>query len=210
MNVQNVRLLRPDESTTATETLAASFDDDPWFRWMLPDDRDRRTWLLWFHRVSVANALKEQTAFTLTDGPDFGAINILLPGVSGVSMLGWIRALRSPPRRLPTWRFATTGLRTQYRLDLLHPKQPVVYVHVLGVHLLQKGKGLGGVLLRQALAMAARRGVSVFLETSNPVNLGFYRRFGLQVTHEIHLDGAPPMWTLQTEGPPRDVLVTYF
>jgi hypothetical protein len=57
-------------------------------------------------------------------------------------------------------------------------------------------------LLRAAFAMAAARQVPVFLETSNPVNLGFYKRFGLNVRAEITLDGAPPLWTLQTDGPP--------
>lgn len=136
----HARALIPGERDVAARTLAASFDDDPLFRWMLPDGRDRRAWIEWFHGVSV---------------------------------------------------------------DAAHPKGPVVYVHVLGVHPAQKGKGLGGVLLREALAMAAREGAPLFLETSNPVNLGFYRRFGLGVQRELRVADAPPLWTLQTDEPPR-------
>jgi GNAT superfamily N-acetyltransferase len=201
--VPTTGLLRPDERPIALDTLVASFDDDPWFRWAMPDARDRRAWLAWFHGVSLARALREGTAFTLGDGPGLGAITVMPPGVAGPGTLDWIRALRTPPRRAPTWRLATTGLRTQARLDALHPREPVVYVHVLGVHPSQKGKGLGGALLREALAMATRRAVPLFLETSNPVNLGFYRRFGLRVRGEINLGDAPPVWVMKTDGPPE-------
>jgi ribosomal protein S18 acetylase RimI-like enzyme len=196
------RALRDDERDLAVDTLARAFDDDPWFRWVLPEAPARFAWISWFHGVSVDLALRARTAVTLADGPSQGAITVLPPGVFGPDMTGWLRALRHPPRHLPTWRLAHTGLRTQARLDALHPREPVVYVHVLGVHPAQKGRGLGGALLRAAFAMAAARQVPVFLETSNPVNLGFYKRFGLNVRAEITLDGAPPLWTLQTDGPP--------
>jgi ribosomal protein S18 acetylase RimI-like enzyme len=196
------RALRPEERVTAVDTLVASFDDDPWFCWAFPDARDRRAWVGWFHDVSVRRSLREGTAFTLDDGPTVGVLSAMPPGVAGPDALGWLAALRTQPRRLPTWRFVTTGLRTQVRLDALHPREPVVYVHVLGVHPSQKGKGHGGALLRAALALAARRRVPLFLETSNPVNLGFYQRFGLRVQSELRVDDAPPMWTMQTDGPP--------
>ena len=129
-----LRPLRADERDLAVDTLARSFDDDPLFRWMLPDDRDRAAWVRWFHGVSVDRALSLGTAWTLDEGPAAGAITVMPPGVHGPSLGGWIAALRSPPRRLPTRRLAWTGLRVQHRLDALHPRAPVVYVHVLGVH----------------------------------------------------------------------------
>lgn len=193
-----LRPLRADERDLAVDTLARSFDDDPLFRWMLPDDRDRAAWVRWFHRVSVDQALRLGTAWTLDEGPAAGVITVMPPGVHGPSLGGWIAALRTPPRRLPTRRLAWTGLRVQHRLDALHPRAPVVYVHVLGVHPGRKGEGLGGALLGRALADAQARGLPTFLETSNPVNLGFYRRYGLAVQAEFRVGDAPPVWTLQT------------
>lgn len=199
----DTRALRADERDTAVATLAASFDDDPLFRWLLPGDRARAAWLAWFHRVSFDHCRASGAVLTVTDGPSHGAILTLDPGAPGTSLRHFLRALASPPRALPSWRMATAGMRVQHAVDSAHPREPVVYVHVLGVHPAQKGRGLGGALLTAALDRARDRGVPLFLETSNPVNLGFYRRFGLRVLRELRVGDAPPVWTLQTDGPPR-------
>jgi GNAT superfamily N-acetyltransferase len=196
------RPLRVDERDAAVETLAASFDDDPLFCWMLPEAHTRRAWIAWFHRVSVEASLATRTAWTLTEGPGLGAITVVPPGAKPPGLDVWIKALRAPPRRAPTWRLASVGLRVQARIDAAHPREPVVYVHVLGVHPAQKGRGLGGALLGEALALGSSLGVPVYLETSNPVNLGFYGRYGLRVRREIRVGDAPPLWTLQTDGAP--------
>lgn len=202
MTPTRTRPLRADERDRAVETLAAAFDDDPLFRWLLPDAVTRRAWISWFHRVSFDHCHAAGVNLTVDGGPSHGAILTTRPGAAGPTVADWLRALAAPPRALPTWRLATTGLRIQGALDAVHPRDPVVYVHVLGVHPSQKGRGLGGVLLREALALATQHRVPLFLETSNPVNLGFYQRFGLRVQRELRVGDAPPCWTLQTDGPP--------
>lgn len=196
------RALRADERDAAVETLALTFDDDPLFRWMLPDARDRGAWLRWFHRVSVEHTLATSSVWTLDEGPGAGAITAIPPGQPGPTVGTWLRALRAPPRRLPTWRLAAVGLRIEARIEALRPTEPNVYVHVLGAHPARKGQGLGGALLRAALRLATERRAPLALETSNPVNLGFYKRFGLKVRHEVRVADAPPLWTLSTDGPP--------
>ena len=69
---------------------------------------------------------------------------------------------------------------------------------VTGVDPSEKGRGLGGALLRAALDEAKALGVRLYLETSNPVNLGFYRRHGLEVRDEFEVHGSPPIWTMAT------------
>ena len=61
-----------------------------------------------------------------------------------------------------------------------------------------KGKGFGGALMRHAGALAAEHGCATHLETSNSVNLPFYRRFDLEVVTEILSHGGPPVWTMTT------------
>lgn len=70
--------------------------------------------------------------------------------------------------------------------------------YVLGVHPSQKGRGLGGALLCDVEGIAKSERVVAHLETSNPDNLGLYRRFGYEVQEEITAHGGPPLWTMTT------------
>jgi len=169
---------------------------------MLPDAPARYAWIAWLHGVSVDHCLARGAVFTLGAGPDRGAITVLPPAAPLPTIATILRGLRSPPRHLPPARLIHTGLRIEARIDAARPKAAVVYVHVLGVHPAHKGKGLGGALLGEALSMAASAKVPLYLETSNPVNVGFYGRYGLTVRDEIRVGDAPPLWTLQTDGPP--------
>jgi predicted acetyltransferase len=56
---------------------------------------------------------------------------------------------------------------------------------------------LGGQLLKQVLKRADDEKVPVYLESSNPKNLDFYRKYGFEVTDEIvPIAGCPPIWGL--------------
>jgi predicted N-acetyltransferase YhbS len=82
-------------------------------------------------------------------------------------------------------------------MDRAHHREPHLYVLVLGVDPARKGQRLGRQLMQHVVAEAARARVPAYLETSNPVNLGFYARFGFEVCQELHArDEAPPVWTL--------------
>lgn len=171
---------------------------------MLPHAPARYAWIAWLHGISVDHCLARGVVFTPGAGPDHGAITVLPPATPLPTIATILRGLRSPPRHLPPPRLIHAGLRLEGRIDAARPKAAVVYVHVLGVHPVHKGKGLGGALLGAALSMAASAEVPLYLETSNPVNLGFYGRYGLKVRDEIRVGDAPPVWTLQTDGaPPR-------
>jgi hypothetical protein len=98
------------------------------------------------------------------------------------------------PRALPTFHFVSRGLRIERRIRALHPAEPHLYVYVVGVR--RKGEGRGAALMRQACALAKSDACKVHLETGNPINLPFYRRFDLEVVTEITDHGGPPVWTM--------------
>jgi GNAT superfamily N-acetyltransferase len=88
-------------------------------------------------------------------------------------------------------------LRIFSTLEKMHPSVPHWYVLILGVHPSHQGKGLGGRLLKQIFEKADSDGVPVYLESSNPKNLDFYRKNGFEVLKEIvPIPGCPPVWTL--------------
>ncbi len=178
--------------------LARSFDDDPMFRYLLPDDRQRAAWLAFLFGNSVELTLADGGAWT-SDAELSAAILMAEPGrypfqwSRGLNYL--VRFWDRPAMPVPTWQLARAGLPVQRALDQLHCKQPHVYVYVLGVDPGRQGSGAGGKMMRHALARADALGVALYLETTNPQNLGFYRHFGLEVTAEVACaPGAPAIW----------------
>ncbi len=97
-------------------------------------------------------------------------------------------SLRTPFHVIKQW------IRIFSQFDGMHPTMPHWYVVVLGVHAAHQGKGLGGKLLGSVLEQADAEKVAVYLESSNPRNLDFYKRHGFEVIDEIVPAGnCPPV-----------------
>jgi GNAT superfamily N-acetyltransferase len=62
-----------------------------------------------------------------------------------------------------------------------HPQTPFIYLLFLGVHPDHQGKGVGSQLLMHLIAQSKKEGKPIYLETSHPPNLPFYRKFGFEV-----------------------------
>ncbi len=100
----------------------------------------------------------------------------------------------TPYRAMEQW------LHIFRKFDKIRPRQPHWYILVLGVHPDHQGKGMGGELLRKVLQRAEEDRVAVYLESSNPKNLDFYRKYGFELTAEIvPVAGCPPIWGLLRE-----------
>ena len=81
-------------------------------------------------------------------------------------------------------------------LAALGPPEPHWYLSVIGVEPTQQRSGSGTALLRRMLARIDGDGLAAFLDTSEPNNLGYYERFGFQVTIELKLPNGIPLWGL--------------
>jgi GNAT superfamily N-acetyltransferase len=195
------RLLERRELDAAARMLAAAFDEDPLFAWLLPDAELREHWLRWFFATGLGQSLDAGGAWVLE--PDVGAIALLPAGAWPISLAKVVASVPTPTRR-PTWRLASAGIHLLRRIAALHPTDRHVYVAILGVHPREKGRGRGGALLRHAAALAREAGVPQYLETGNPVNLTLYRRFGFEVVETIESHGGPPAWTMSTAHGGRD------
>ena len=74
---------------------------------------------------------------------------------------------------------------------------PCLYLVLLRVHPDHQGRGLGGLLLRHFLAAADDAGLPACLGTSEPNNLGFYRRHGCEVVaDEVEPGSGVRFWVL--------------
>jgi len=167
-------------------TLAEAFADDPVWNWMLPAfERKRRLFA-----VLLRHAVPKGHVYTV-EGLD--AVTIWSP--PGEWKLPASAMLR---QALPMIYAAGSGLpRLLGRLGEIEKLHEVVpqkhwYLDFIGTSHSARGKGLGSALLEDGFS----HGLPVYLESSNPRNLGFYKRHGFQVTAEPAMKAGPPQWTL--------------
>lgn len=184
-----VRAERDDRAAIAA-ILAAAFADDPVWSWMIPESRRGRRLAALFG-VLAEHALIAGHAYLTADRRAV--------------------ALWSPPNawKLPTSaivRAAPTVARSAgFRLPRLlhrlndieehHARQPPQhwYLEFIATHPQAQGRGLGAALLADAIA---RLELPIYLESSNPRNLAFYRRAGFEGAEELTFKHGPPQWTL--------------
>ena len=90
-----------------------------------------------------------------------------------------------------------TALPLFTEMERAHAKEPHYYLGVLGVDPPSQGKGLSKLLLEPTLARADAEKKPAYLETAKESNLTYYRRFGFEVTREVRVKDAPPLWCMQ-------------
>lgn len=73
-------------------------------------------------------------------------------------------------------------------------------LELLAVDPVHQGRGLGGKLLEHGLAISDGEGAAVYLESSNPANLDFYRRHGFELLSEVQLPGTPKRFPMLRAG----------
>jgi len=91
-------------------------------------------------------------------------------------------------------------LATFEKMDEWHPEEHHWYLPMVGVEPNAQGKGLGGALMRHAVARADKDGVLAYLESSNPKNISLYERHGFEVMGKIQI-GAGPLVTPMLRRP---------
>jgi ribosomal protein S18 acetylase RimI-like enzyme len=196
-----MRPLPTAEHDQGIEALALSFDEDPMFVALFGEEREKRQkWLRFTMAAMLALVSPDDHVFTTDDGVQ-GVIGITPPGrypPSQLRLLSFLAAFwKRPSMPLPSRTLQKNSFAIMGLMEKLHYKEPHLYVLVLGVHPEQKGRGFGRQLLAPSLEIADRAGVPAYLETTNPVNLGLYQRFGFEVVEEVRpWDGAPPLWTM--------------
>lgn len=86
------------------------------------------------------------------------------------------------------------ALRVDTAMAQKHPTEPHYYLFAIAARPQYQGKGLGGMLMRQALERIDREQQACYLENSKPENTGFYQRFGFEVVEELRVaTDAPPL-----------------
>ena len=196
---------------TMARTLAAAFDDDPIYNWVMRQDARRAQAMHHFFTEEVREYLDapgataaggyDATKQAWTTGTGDGVA--LWSAPPGGHRLSIAELLRAAPVFLPD-----TGLaRLPRLLWLLHateakyPRIPHWYLCVLGVGPSTQGTGVGSALVRTVLDEADRDRLPAYVESSKERNLPFYERHGFRVVERLDFPLRGPSLGLMWREP---------
>jgi GNAT superfamily N-acetyltransferase len=197
--VAEVRGATPADVAALTRALAAAFEDDPIFGWLLPDRRRRRDRLLRFFALELgAVVLPSGTAWMSPEGS--GACLELPPG-------GWRMPMRTQALHAPRFvavfgRSLPRALVTITQMERRHLREPHLYVPYVGVAPEAQGAGLGTRLLGRTVERADAEGLPTYLEATSEQNAALYARLGFEHLGAFTVLGSPPLWPMR-RPPPR-------
>lgn len=179
-----------------SQVLGRAFYDDPVMAWMLPDPVARRRKL---HRVFAAltrhHHLSRGGVEVAAAGSVLGAAALWDPPGQWRHTVG--EQVRAAPGLLLAFGAAMRrGQQAEELMQRHHPEEPHWYLAVIGSDPSVRGSGQGQALMRSRLDRCDAEHAPAYLESSNPANIGYYQRFGFEVTGEIVLPDGPSLWPM--------------
>jgi GNAT superfamily N-acetyltransferase len=179
----------PDRPRVVAD-LHAAFMRDPVLSWVFPDEAKRRRYGRHYFEMQARRLVPGGLAWRADGG--------------GALWAGAGRWRESPLEALRLGAASLRGLwphggrvaRGLLGIESRHPREPHLYLAVLGVRPEQQGQGLGTALLQPGISEADRLGLPAYLESSNPRNVPLYERHGFEVTEEVQLPSGPPVWLM--------------
>jgi len=176
-------------SGRAIATLVLAFAADPVMRYWMPE---AHSYLEHFPTIALAfggRAFEHGTAHTA--GIDAGAALWLPPGVEPDEQeLIASFACAVPDEKHPEL-FAVAE-----QMDSYHISEPHRYLPLIGVDPAHQGSGVGSSLMEYALRQCDVEGVPAYLESTNPMNLSLYERFGFEVLGTIRVGDVPTIFPM--------------
>lgn len=199
-----LRRLSRGEAGVGADALVASHIDYPAFVALCADRRRRRRLLRPFFVMTVRDAIGHGQVWAVVEGGRVQALAIWAPPATFPwsarrkvrSLPALVRVALAAPAAFP--RFARYGANT----GRSHPAGRHWYLIAAGVRPEVQRSGLGGRSLGPVLALADHDGAACYLETSDPANVAYYRRFGFEVvTESLRLVPDGPTHTAMRRPP---------
>lgn len=191
----SMRNASSEELPRAVAVIVAAFLTDPPARFAWPSPHDYLQAMPLATREFAGSCFEHGTAYVSSD---FSGAALWLP--PGVQPNG--EALERVFRDTAEREHLDDLLATFEKMDQSHPRQPHWYLPQIGVDPNAQGRGIGGELMRHALARCDQEQALAYLEASKPENIPFYQRYGFEVIGEIRI-GAAPVVTPMLRPPQR-------
>jgi len=198
MDREGIRAATASDVTALSHALAAAFEDDPIFGWLLPERSGRYDKLVRFFALEVGDiVLPSGTAWMSPEGS--GACLELPPGK-------WRLPLQTQARQAPHFlsvfgRSLPKALVTITKMERKHLREPHFYVPYIGVAPGAQGAGLGTALLRRTIQRADAERLPAYLEATSEQNAALYARLGFEHLGAFTVLGSPPLWPMRRPAP---------
>jgi ribosomal protein S18 acetylase RimI-like enzyme len=177
--------LDPSQTVVAAEILATAFQNDPMYRYVIPNDEKRQRNLIWLMgRVIQYSLLYGRVYMTSANE---GVICWLPPGRAKLTTAGIIRTgLFTIVLRfgVSAYRRFDDNMEYTNKIHNSHAPNPHWYLWAIGVNPTHQGKGVGGKLLTPILSLSSHDGTPCYLETHNEKNIQFYEKHGFKIVNE--------------------------
>jgi ribosomal protein S18 acetylase RimI-like enzyme len=194
--------LPPARFREAAFLLADAFRDYPAWR-AIGSRRARPRWRLVnrFYRGALTRAGAHGAPLAASDDGRLRGVAITYPAdrwpppPASFFHEAWGVALAGPGAAL-------RGIRASGAVEAVHPDEPHVFLHTIGVDPRSQRSGAGTALLDHVIAEADERTVPIHLTTSAAENLPYYRRFGFELDGERALPRGVPLWSMLRRAAP--------
>ena len=181
----------PTDHADVVESLAQAFQTDPALSWIVQDGERRKSVLRGLFRSVVpadANA-----GFAARSNGNESAALWRKPGHASAGTMEFLSSLF--PMMAVFRSTLPRALTISKGITAHRPEGHYWYLHYIGVRPVHQGKGFGGKLIRERIAVADEAGLPCWLETATPENVGLYQRFGFAIANEWDVpDGGPHFW----------------
>ena len=190
----SVSAATPADVAALARSLAAAFEEDPVFGWLLQDKRRRYDKLERFFALELGEVVVPSGAAWMS-AEGSGASLELPPG-------GWRMPLRTQALHAPGFvavfgRSLPRALITITKMERKHLREPHFYVPYVGVAPEGQGAGLGTMLLGKTLERADAAGLPTYLEATSERNAALYERLGFEHLGAFTVLGSPPLWPMR-------------
>ncbi|MGA5464158.1 GNAT family N-acetyltransferase [Mycobacterium sp. NPDC050041] len=182
------------ERAQVVTTLCKAFFDDRIYRWLVPDDAQRRRSASVFYS-SFVNACWPHGGVYAAGGGS-GAALWLPPGEQLVTEEDAERFGRELVESAGDEASAARMTQLFAVLDDNHPTDDCWYLAFMGVEPAGQGQGIGTALLAAVLSQADRDHMPAYLEASCPENRRIYERHGFELVRELTVADSPALYAM--------------
>jgi GNAT superfamily N-acetyltransferase len=180
--------------------LAAAFEDDPVFGWLIPPGAARRrARLTRFFALELSHlVIPAGSAWTTADART-GASLSLPPGKWRMPV--GVTIGHSPGFTRVFGHRVAHSLAIITRMEQKHLREPHHYFPYIGVAPAAQGRGLGTALMAPTLERCDTERLPAYLEATSERNAALYARLGFEPLGELTVLGSPPL-RLMCRPPP--------